>query len=621
MTDTRTERATLFRRLPRCQADARARAHTRVAALAFIALLFLPRSLAAQDSRPAVTDSCAAGRITRVLIDNTSIFDAEDPELDGRLRWAYRAANALHVRTREAVLRRELLFRIGDCYDPFLLAESERLLRAYDFLTRAEVAGTRNADGDWQVSVNTQDDWSTRVDVRLRVDEGLQLEGISLNEENLIGTGQRLGAFFFEREVTREYGLSYFTPQLFGTRWDLAAAAGRTRPGTFVREEIAYPFVGEVSRWAGRQSFQRNDRFFNYIVNDDPAGDAAHILIPLREKFFDLAVVRRIGARGNMALVGAGLSYQQLAYPGVPERAPAGDFDHRVPADSAEAAAVAPQMDEISNIRLSLLLGHRNVWWVERRGLESMRGLQDIKLGAEAGLVLGRSLPSLEADNDLFVTFTLYTGMANDNLLVVGRARADVRRDLEAPAGVAEWEDLYGDGELLGYWHLDAQARHTVFVRAAGIGAWNTRTPFQLTLGGERGVRGYYSERFPGGRRAVFTLEHRMYLGWPFGQLLDLGTTVFADVGRVWPGGTPFGADSGWRSAAGFGLRGAFPAGSRTTYRIDLAWPLERGVGFGDFRVRFSIGEPFGLHSNQGDLQLLRSRPEGVGGRMFQFRN
>jgi hypothetical protein len=591
-----------------------------IVTLVLAVLLALPRLILAQEIAVA-PDSCENGRIASVTVDNTSIFDLKDPSLDRRLRWALRTANALHIRTRHSVIRRELLFRQGECYDPFLLAESGRLLRAYRFLNRADVTATLREDGDYDVLVDTQDDWSTRVDLRLRVDQGIRLEGISLNEENFLGSGQRLGAFYFEREVTREYGLAYWTPQVAGTRWDLSLAFGRTRPGSFVREEIAYPFLGETGHWGGRQSFHHNDRYFNYITTDDPDLRAPHILLPLREKFFDVAVVRRIGDRGNMALLGAGLSYHQLTYPGDVEIAPEGDFDHRIPADSAQAATVAQHSEEINKPRFSVLLGHRNVWWVERRGLDALRGLQDVKLGAEAGLALSRSIPWLESDSDLAVTFTLYTAMNIGDGLVVTRGRADVRRDLEAPASVAEWEDVYADGEVLAYWQFGSVPRHTLFFRAGGIGAWNTRTPFQLTLGGDRALRALDSERFPGGRRALFTLEHRYYVGGPFRKAFDLGTTVFADVGKIWAGDVPFGMDSGWRSSAGIGLRGAFPAESRATYRIDFAWPIEKGTRLGDFRVRFSIGDLLGLLSNEGDFQFLRSRPQAVAGQLFQFRN
>jgi hypothetical protein len=282
---------------------------------------------------------------------------------------------------------------------------------------------------------------------------------------------------------------------------------------------------------------------------------------------------------------------------------------------------VSSQTEPLDNIRLSMMLGHRNVYWVVRRGLEGLRAVQDVRLGAEAGLVLGRSIPSLEVDDDLALTFTLYTGVAAGNTLLVARGRTDVRRDLEVAAGEEEWEDLYADGEVLAFWQTGTPPSHTLFLRAAGLAGWNTRTPFQLTLGGQRALRGYDDERFPGGRRAVVTAEHRAYLGWPYPQLFDIGTTIFADAGRMWPGDAPFGTDSGWRASAGVGLRAAFPNGSRTTYRIDFAWPLERGVGLGDFIIRFSIGDPHGISGGEGDLQFLRSRPESVGGSLFQFRN
>ena len=192
-------------------------------------LVVAPVTLARIAALYAAAASPDCPPIDRVEIVRHDIFEARD---GGGVSWPYRLANRLHVRTRESVIRRELLFEEGDCLDPFLLAESERLLRGYGFLSRAEITALPRGDGIHDVIVDTQDDWSTRVDLRLRVDEGLRLEGVSLNEENLLGTGQRLGVFFFEREVTREYGLQFATPQLARTRWDLTAAAGRTRQPT-----------------------------------------------------------------------------------------------------------------------------------------------------------------------------------------------------------------------------------------------------------------------------------------------------------------------------------------------------------------------------------------------------
>ena len=116
--------------------------------------------------------------------------------------------------------------------------------------------------------------------------------------------------------------------------------------------------------------------------------------------------------------------------------------------------------------------------------------------------------------------------------------------------------------------------------------------------------------------------EDRIYLGWPWREVLDLGATVFVDAGRTWPGDVPFGYDSGWRATGGIGLRGSFPAGGRSTFRIDLATPLEGGMSFKNFRVILSASELIGLRSvNTPDVQLIRSRNEGVEGVLFRMRS
>jgi hypothetical protein len=433
---------------------------------------------------------------------------------------------------------------------------------------------------------------------------------------NLLGTGQSLGLHYFDREATREYGIRYATPQLLGTRWDLGVELARSRAGTRASVEIAYPFVVEVSDFAGRQSFLRDDRYFDYILpRQDSSTD--HVLQPVRENFYDLALVHRFGRGGAMTLVGGGISFHKVSYPGDPLFVPAGEYEQRQPVPDSLDAELLPHRSEINSIRATAMVGQRNIWYVQRRGLDSMRGEEDVRLGAEVTLALGRSLPQFETDNDLSTTVTLYTGVEVGDAIVVLRGRGDARRDLRADVGTAEWKDLYGDAELLAYLQSSRLPRHTLFLRAAAGGGWNTVTPFQLTLGGLRGVRGYRPERFPGGQRVVASLEDRIYFGWPFRDLADVGGTLFADVGRVWEGDAAFARQTDWRAAAGFGLRVSFPAGGRSIARLDFAWPIEKGTGLGDFRLIFSLDEIIGLSADARDAQLLRSRRETVAGDLF----
>ena len=588
--------------------------------LCYSFLLGILFGLACTAALPAQAP-CPTGPISFIFIDNHSLFDTSDPAIDRRFGWAYRLANSLHVRTRRSVIERELLFGPGDCFDQYLLEETERLLRGYQFLSQVDLFGVPQPDGSYHVIVDTRDQWSTQFDLRLTLEEGLKVEGFRLRETNLLGTGQELGLFYIDRDVTRDYGVAYATPQLAGTRWDLSGALGRTRAGTLAEQVIAYPFVGEVGHWAARQSFRREDQFFDYITIDTTRLETEHLLLPVREKVFDVGLGLRIGERGNLTTLGVMFSYEELIYPGLPQVAVGGNFDERVPADSQMVAILAHQTQQLGSIRLGLLLGQRNIWWVKRRGYDSMRGQQDIPLGAEAAFAFARSIPALERDDDLVTSFRVYTGIEYGNALFLGRARADVRRDFDAIDAAGEWKDLYAEGEVLNYWKPAGLPRHTFFVRAAATSGWNTRTPFQLTLGGDRNLRGYREERFPGGQRLVVNAEDRIYLGWPWRDVFDLGATLFVDAGRMWPGDVPFGDNSGWRASAGIGLRGSFPAGSRNTFRVDFAAPVE-GFELNKFRIIFSASELLGIAgSNTPDVQLLRSRNEGVSSELFRFRN
>jgi len=87
---------------------------------------------------------------------------------------------------------------------------------------------------------------------------------------------------------------------------------------------------------------------------------------------------------------------------------------------------------------------------------------------------------------------------------------------------------------------------------------------------------------------ARFVLEDRIAFPWP-SSTADLGLTLFGDLGRVWPGDVPYGIDSGWQAAAGFGLRLGLPYRTRHVWRADIAFPVGPTTGSPIFRVTFEL--------------------------------
>ncbi|HET6763006.1 MAG TPA: hypothetical protein VFH27_05020, partial [Longimicrobiaceae bacterium] len=350
--------------------------------------------VAEADARAAAMLVCTRGRITELFVDNNSVFEIDPNKQGSRLTWAFRTANRLHVRTRERVIRRELLFREGDCYDAALLQDSERILRAVPFIADADVFAIRQADGSYHVVVQTRDEWSTRLEARVR---GGELGGLELREDNLFGTGQHLSAYGWQRRGRHVYGATYGTTQLLGTHVNADLAVERTPVGISAMESLSLPFRGETTgRWAVLQQLAQENDYFEYSARDVD-GRRVQYLFPQRRRNVDVGTVARLGRRGNLTLFGVGVSGEWVDYPpGV--LVTGGPVDRPItPADSGRLVG----LDSISDVRIVFLAGQRNLRFDRRRALDAVRGSEDVSLGGEVELGVGRSLTAFSTDDDM----------------------------------------------------------------------------------------------------------------------------------------------------------------------------------------------------------------------------
>ena len=110
---------------------------------------FCVSTLSAQDSLNSRTaETCPDGVISSIDVESQTIYDPSSTSV-ALLAWTYRVLDLMHINTREAFIRSELLFQEGDCFDSFLMSESERLLDSHGFMYVEEMSAQVDGEGGY----------------------------------------------------------------------------------------------------------------------------------------------------------------------------------------------------------------------------------------------------------------------------------------------------------------------------------------------------------------------------------------------------------------------------------------------------------------------------------------
>ncbi len=143
--------------------------------------------------------------------------------------WLRRTGNKLHALTEERVVRRDLLFKSGDTFDPQLIVRTKQLLRSRRYISGVEIAVRPDTLDTTRVDllIRTRDSWT------ITVDGGAYSEGrtmVALEDANILGTGNMLKVKtnFSRRDFS--YGgneVEYEIPNVLGTFFTAEFAAGR----------------------------------------------------------------------------------------------------------------------------------------------------------------------------------------------------------------------------------------------------------------------------------------------------------------------------------------------------------------------------------------------------------
>ena len=162
---------------------------------------------AEDEARPPIIDSI------EIVVEDVFDDDGMTPVF-----WAYRMANDFHFKSREGVIRRELLFAEGDPVDDEALAQTERNLRALPFLRSALVETIPVDDDRVRIRITTSDSWSTNPELRLAKVGNVWVWAVGAREANLFGHGKQLRVLYNSGLDRDETFVSYGDPRVLGSR-------------------------------------------------------------------------------------------------------------------------------------------------------------------------------------------------------------------------------------------------------------------------------------------------------------------------------------------------------------------------------------------------------------------
>ncbi|RKH53185.1 hypothetical protein D7V93_27090 [Corallococcus llansteffanensis] len=494
--------------------------------------------------------------------------------------------NIFHVRTRDQVVRQEVLLTPGQPYSAALVAESVRNLRKLGLFSVVRAVPVRGSAPDKvALLLVTKDLWSLRLNNEFSAVGSLllylRLQG---TEQNFLGRGKKVAVDFILRLDTFSLGQSYTDKRVLGSRWSLTESAavlinrdtGRAE-GSRGSLSVSRPLYSLSTPWSLSTSVAWNVETARQYRGADiwqlpyPDGDPVPYVYNTREVAAASTYTRSYGQRykWNVGL-GAGAYHYAYAPPVASQLSDAqADWFRRNYLPRAEDAGYA-------NFSLSAFEARYAVL----RNVDSYTLSEDFQLGHSVLATLRYAPPVFPsaahfAEGGLSARYRVHWGDA----LTTASAAASIRQQF---SGAQEgWTNRRWAAELV---QVSPRVLGGRFV-ARGLLDVNIDDLSDRVslLGGSNGLRGSAVDAYSGKRLLLVNLEYRTA---PLVvRTVHLGGVFFFDSGSA------FNKRPEMVSTVGVGLRLLFPQFNVFPFRIDFGYVLN-----GD---RPPVGSRLSLSSGQ----------------------
>lgn len=489
--------------------------------------------------------------LEEVLVANEEVFAPTDP---------YPLfLNLFHKRTREQVLRREVLLKPGEPWNPHRVLETERNLRRLFLLAVVKVVPVKGRDGGVALLVVAKDKWSLRLSNSFTlIGSLLQFLQLQLIEVNFNGWGQQLAVNTTIRLDTATIGQLFVERRLFSSRWYFGEQASLifnhhtgALEGTVGAASVGLPIINLDPQWGfvveGDWNVRTRRVFRGATVWQVPYGESGET-IPLVYSVRDFtgsATLTRSFGRELKLDVSAALGGWSRQYKPTLVTGEQADWlnanylprSENVTYVSAYARAFPSDFKVLRNIDTFELSEDFQLGWLAQGGV---RWAFPLPFAPSNFIEVGGSLRYRLYRADDLLTFTIAGAMR----VRPGQTIANNRLAAE----LTNYSPLFYGGRFV--------------VRVLVDFKGNDLDNRQLLLGGSTGLRGAFPEQFSGRNMILGNFEYRAK---PIEILSNwLGLVFFYDVGTAYTVAPSF------THSTGVGLRLLLPQLNRDVLQVNF---------------------------------------------------
>ncbi len=522
--------------------------------------------------------------LAEVLVDTEDVVAEIDPFPD--------FLNIFHARTREDVVRREVLLSVGKPYSEQLAQETARNLRGLRLFSMVRLVPVKGRTPDTvALMAVTKDIWSLRLNSDFAaVGSLLQYLKLQGTEQNFLGRGKRIAVDFVLRQDTLSLGQSYTDPRVLGSWWSLSESiaviqgreSGKTE-GSRGSLAVSRPLYSLSTPWSASASVAWNVETNRVYRGASiwqlpfPGGPAVPYVYRTEEVVGGFAYTRSLGTRYKWNIGGTVGAYH---------------YGYGAP----KASALTPEQSEWFNRNylpraedagyVGLSLRAFDARYEVLRDVDSYVLAEDFQMGHWISATLRYAPPvfgerSHFAEGGLALRYRLRLG----DTLTTASVSGAIRRQLGEHGA---WNNRRWAAELI---EVSPKVLGGRFV-ARGLLDVNIDDLFDRIhlLGGANGLRGAGADAYSGRRLLLFNLEYRSR---PIVvKTVHLGGVLF------WDSGSAFNDRPAMVHTVGMGLRLLFPQFNVLPFRVDFGYVLNDARPPPGSRFSFAGGQMTDIRPN-----------------------